>query len=49
MDSEKLEFKDETFSHSIANPLFVLPNDGIDALKETYCTLKPGGKAVVNS
>ncbi|TVY19245.1 hypothetical protein LARI1_G002584, partial [Lachnellula arida] len=32
-----------TFSHSIGNALvFVLPNDGIDALKESYRTLKPG-------
>ena len=50
MDSRKLSFADETFSHFISNALiFVLPNDGIDAMKETYRMLKPGGPAVVNS
>ena len=50
MDSQKLLFADDTFSHSIGNALlFVLPNDGIDTLKETYRTLKPGGTVVVNS
>ena len=50
MDSQKLSFPADTFSHSIGNALlFVLPNDGIDALKETYRTLKPGGTVVVNS
>jgi SAM-dependent methyltransferase len=50
MDSQKLSFPDDFFSHVIGNAfLFVLPNDGIDAVKETYRTLKPGGTAVFNS
>lgn len=50
MDSQKLSFADNTFSHSIGNALpFVLPNDGTDALREMYRTLKPGGTVVVNS
>jgi len=50
MDSTSLSFSDDTFTHSIGNALlFVLPNDGIDALKEMYRTLKPGGIAIVNS
>jgi ubiquinone/menaquinone biosynthesis C-methylase UbiE len=50
MDSQKLSFADNTFFHSIGNALlFVLPNDGTDALKEMYRTLKPGGTVVVNS
>jgi len=44
MDALKLTFADHTFSHSIGNALiFVLPNDGIDAIKEMHRTLKPGG------
>ncbi|PQE06882.1 S-adenosyl-L-methionine-dependent methyltransferase protein [Rutstroemia sp. NJR-2017a BVV2] len=50
MDSNKLEFADNTFSYSIGNAfLFVLPNDGIDTVKESYRTLKPGGTLIVNS
>ena len=50
MDSAKLSFPDDTFTHSLGNSLiFVLPNDGIDAVKETYRTLKPGGIAILNS
>jgi ubiquinone/menaquinone biosynthesis C-methylase UbiE len=50
MDSQKLSFPDNSFSHVIENAfLLVLPNDGIDAIKETYRTLKPGGTAVFNS
>lgn len=49
MDSTKLDFPDGTFTHSISNALlFVLPNDGIDAVKETYRTLRPGGIATFN-
>lgn len=49
-DSEALSFADDTFSHTIGNAfLFVLPNDGVDAIKEIYRTLKPGGKAIFNS
>ncbi|KAJ4252832.1 hypothetical protein NW762_010738 [Fusarium torreyae] len=50
MDASALKFGDETFTPTIANALiFTLPNDGIDAMKEIYRTLKPGGIAVVNS
>lgn len=50
MDSTALSFADEIFTHSIGNALlFVLPNDGVDAVKEMYRTLKPGGIAAVNS
>jgi SAM-dependent methyltransferase len=50
MDSHKLSFPDDSFSNVIGNAfLFVLPNDGIDAVKETYRTLKLGGTAVFNS
>ncbi|KAI6083498.1 S-adenosyl-L-methionine-dependent methyltransferase [Hypoxylon rubiginosum] len=50
MDSNGLKYDDNTFSFSIANALlFVLPNDGIDAVKEMHRTLKPGGQAIVNS
>ncbi|KAH6892039.1 S-adenosyl-L-methionine-dependent methyltransferase [Thelonectria olida] len=50
MDAAALEFPGQTFSHAIGNALlFVLPNDGIGAVKEIHRTLKPGGVAVVNS
>lgn len=50
MDSNKLTFPDGTFSHSLANALiFVLPNDGVDGVKEMYRTLQPGGIALINS
>ncbi|KAF4337121.1 s-adenosyl-l-methionine-dependent methyltransferase [Fusarium beomiforme] len=50
MDASSLDFADETFTHCIANALlFVLPNDGNDATKEIYRTLKPGGIAIINS
>ncbi|KAI1426425.1 S-adenosyl-L-methionine-dependent methyltransferase [Xylaria sp. FL1777] len=50
MDANALTFPDETFTLSLGNALlFALPNDGIDAVKEVYRTLKPGGKAVFNS
>ncbi|KAL7944063.1 S-adenosyl-L-methionine-dependent methyltransferase [Trichoderma barbatum] len=50
MDSDKLKFQDETFTHTIANALiFVGPrNNGVDAVKEMYRTLKPGGALIVN-
>lgn len=49
-DSNALTFSDGTFTHSIGNAfLFVLPNDGMNAIKETYRTLKPGGIAIFNS
>ncbi|EHL00666.1 S-adenosyl-L-methionine-dependent methyltransferase [Glarea lozoyensis ATCC 20868] len=50
MDSQSLTFPENTFTHSISNALlFVLPDNGIDAVKETYRTLKPGGTALFNS
>jgi ubiquinone/menaquinone biosynthesis C-methylase UbiE len=49
-DAMALTFDDSTFTHSINNALlFVLPNDGIDAVKEVYRTLKPGGVALFNT
>lgn len=50
MDASNLEFPDETFTHCIGNAmLFVLPNDGVDAIKEMHRTLKQGGTAILNS
>lgn len=50
MDSTALSYADEVFTHSIGNALlFVLPDDGLQAMKEMYRTLKPGGIAAVNS
>lgn len=50
MDAASLTFKDDTFTQSIANGIvFMLPNDGIDAVKEMHRTLKPGGTIAVNS
>jgi ubiquinone/menaquinone biosynthesis C-methylase UbiE len=50
MDSVTISFPDGAFTHSIGNAfLFVLPNDGIDAVRETYRTHKPGGIATFNS
>lgn len=50
MDAASLGFADDTFTLSLGNALlFVLPNDGIDAVKEVHRTLKPGGTAVFNS
>lgn len=50
MDSNHLSFAAGTFDLTIGNALlFVLPNDGIDAVKEAYRTLKPGGQAIFNS
>jgi SAM-dependent methyltransferase len=49
-DATALDFSDETFTHAIGNALlFVLPNDGIDAIKEIHRTLKPDGIAIFNS
>ncbi|POS80099.1 hypothetical protein DHEL01_v201506 [Diaporthe helianthi] len=49
-DSNHLTFATDTFDLTISNALlFVLPNDGIDAVKEAYRTLKPGGQAIFNS
>jgi len=49
-DASALEFPSETFTHAIGNALlFVLPHDGIDAIKEIHRTLKPNGVAIFNS
>ncbi|EHK18463.1 uncharacterized protein TRIVIDRAFT_194221 [Trichoderma virens Gv29-8] len=50
MDSDKLKFQDEIFTHTIGNAMiFVGPrNNGIDAVKEMYRTLKPGGTLILN-
>ncbi|KAH7173970.1 S-adenosyl-L-methionine-dependent methyltransferase [Fusarium flagelliforme] len=49
-DATALDFPGETFTHAIGNALlFVLPNDGIDAIKEIRRTLKPDGIAIFNS
>ncbi|KAJ4007394.1 hypothetical protein NW752_007626 [Fusarium irregulare] len=49
-DATALDFPDGTFTHAIGNALlFVLPNDGIDAIKEIHRTLKPDGSAIFNS
>ncbi|KAI1363540.1 S-adenosyl-L-methionine-dependent methyltransferase [Xylaria arbuscula] len=49
-DADASSFKDNTFNLSLGNALiFVLPNDGIDTVKEIYRTLKPGGKAIINT
>lgn len=49
-DAQALSMTDSTFSHAIGTAfLFVLPNDGVPALKEIYRTLKPGGIAALNS
>lgn len=53
MDARNLtSFGDNTFSHSIASALLIfLPNEdvAIDAVKEMYRTLKPGGTMLVNT
>ncbi|OBS25214.1 hypothetical protein FPOA_05749 [Fusarium poae] len=49
-DANDLAFRDQSFTHTIGNALlFVLPNDGVDAVKEMHRTLKPDGVAIVNS
>lgn len=49
VDCDHLNWSDDTFSHSLNTALvFALPNDAIDAIKETYRTLKPGGVAGFN-
>ncbi|GKU06183.1 s-adenosyl-l-methionine-dependent methyltransferase [Fusarium langsethiae] len=49
-DATALPFADGAFTHAVGNALlFVLPNDGIDAMKEMYRTLKQDGVAIVNS
>jgi ubiquinone/menaquinone biosynthesis C-methylase UbiE len=49
-DATALGFPDKIFTHAIGNALlFVLPNDGIGAVKEIHRTLKPDGVAIINS
>ncbi|ORY18567.1 S-adenosyl-L-methionine-dependent methyltransferase [Clohesyomyces aquaticus] len=49
-DAHDLPLTDSTFSHAIGTAfLFVLPNDGVPAVKEIYRVLKPGGVAAFNS
>ncbi|KAH7027899.1 S-adenosyl-L-methionine-dependent methyltransferase [Microdochium trichocladiopsis] len=49
MDASNLTFADETFTHSFMSlVIFVLSNNGVDAMKHVYRTLKPGGTAIVN-
>lgn len=49
-NANALSFKDDIFSLTLANAfIFVLPNDGLDMVKEVYRTLKPGGKAIFNT
>lgn len=48
IDSTALTYDVATFTHAIGNVLlFVLPNHGIDAVKEMHRTLKPGGKVIL--
>lgn len=49
MPGEKLEFQDETFTHSITNLGILFFTDGDAGAKEIYRTLKPIGVAVVTS
>jgi ubiquinone/menaquinone biosynthesis C-methylase UbiE len=50
-DAGKLDdIADSTFTHAIGTAfLFVLPEDGVPAMKEIYRTLKPGGAVALNS
>jgi ubiquinone/menaquinone biosynthesis C-methylase UbiE len=46
---ESLKFDDNYFTHSISNlGVFFAKSGGLDATKEIYRTLKPGGIAIVN-
>jgi ubiquinone/menaquinone biosynthesis C-methylase UbiE len=49
MPAQKLTFPDDTFSHSVSSLIVqYTPNDGKDAARELFRTLKPGGTAVAN-
>lgn len=49
MPGEKLDFSDDTFSHSITNLGILFFADGDAGAREIHRTLKPGGVAVVTS
>ena len=49
MPGEKLDFPDDTFSHSITNLGILFFADADAGAREIYRTLKPGGVAVVTS
>ncbi|KAI9159192.1 hypothetical protein HJFPF1_07200 [Paramyrothecium foliicola] len=50
INEDAIQFDENTFTHAIGNALlFVLANDGVDAVKETYRTLQSGGVAIFNS
>jgi SAM-dependent methyltransferase len=49
-DVQALSMPDSTFTHALGTAfLFVLPSDGVHAIREIYRTLKPGGVAAFNS
>ena len=49
MPGEKLDFPDETFTHSITNMGLIFFKDGEAGIREIYRTLKPGGVAAVST
>ncbi|RYP23992.1 hypothetical protein DL767_008697 [Monosporascus sp. MG133] len=49
MPGEKLDFPDETFSHSVTNLGILFFADGDQGAREIFRTLKPGGTAIVTS
>jgi ubiquinone/menaquinone biosynthesis C-methylase UbiE len=49
MPGEKLDFPDDTFTHSITNFGMLFYKSAADGARELYRTLKPGGVAVVTS
>ncbi|KAF2014414.1 S-adenosyl-L-methionine-dependent methyltransferase [Aaosphaeria arxii CBS 175.79] len=47
MSADALDFEDNTFDISFANfVVFLIPDDGVPALREMHRTLKPGGTAI---
>jgi ubiquinone/menaquinone biosynthesis C-methylase UbiE len=49
MPAERLDFPDESFTHSITNLGILFFTDADQGAKEIFRTLKPGGTAVVTS
>jgi ubiquinone/menaquinone biosynthesis C-methylase UbiE len=49
MPGEKLDFADDSFTHSVTNMGILFFNDGAAGAREIYRTLKRGGTAVVTS